>query len=81
MTDRDFTQPSPHEREVLEERGEHTDENATDLTGRTAGEVGTTPYEAEVEAERRGTSADEVADEAREDAEVPLDSGYQPRTG
>lgn len=81
MTDRDFTQPSEHERRVLEERTETIGEDATKLTGRSAGEVGTTPYEAEVEAERRGTTADEILADVAEDEAQPLDAGYKPKTG
>lgn len=81
MTDRDFNDPSPHEREVLREREKRSDQDATEMTGRDPGDVGTTPYEAEIEAERRGTTADEGAGEVGEDEAQPLDSGYQPRTG
>ena len=81
MNDRNFNNPSPHEREVLQERQTRSGEDATEMTGREPGDVGTTPYEAEVEAERRGTTADEVAGDVREDETQPLDSGYQPRTG
>jgi hypothetical protein len=81
MTDRDFNQPSQHEREVLEEREKRSAEDASEGAGRESADVGTTPYEAEIEAERRGTTADEVAGEVRDDEAQPLDSGYQPRTG
>lgn len=80
MNDRDFEQPSQHEREVLAERRERDDE-VDDLTGEAPGEVGTTPYEAEVDAERRGSSAEHVAREAGRDEAEPLDSAYQPKTG
>jgi hypothetical protein len=79
MTDRDVTQLSEHEKAVLAER-EVRAGDPDDLVG-DAADVGTTPYEAEVEAERRGTTAEEVAGEVREDETQPLDSGYQPRTG
>jgi hypothetical protein len=82
MTDRDFTQPSEHEEDVLEQRARRSGQDSLEeMTGEAPGETGTTPYEAEVEAERRGTTADEVAGEVREDEAQPLDSGYQPRTG
>jgi hypothetical protein len=81
MTERNFNQPSQHEREVLDEREERSGDDATDLTGEAPGEVGTTSYEAEIEAERRGTTADEVAGEVSEDERTPLDSGFRPRSG
>lgn len=82
MNDRDFNQPSPHERGVVEEREEQLGEEAPEsITGEAAGEVGTTSYEAEIEAERRGTTADEVAGEVSEDERTPLDSGFRPRSG
>jgi hypothetical protein len=82
MNDRDFNQPSTHEREVVEEREEQLDDETPEsMTGEAPAEVGTTSYEAEVEAERRGTTADEVAGEVREDERTPLDSGFRPRSG
>lgn len=82
MTDRDFTQPSEHEKRVLEERAEESGiDSPEEMTGEAPAEVGTTSYEAEVEAERRGTTADEVASEAGEDERTPLDSGFRPRSG
>lgn len=82
MTDRNFDEPTEHEREVIaareERRGEDTPES---MTGEAPGEVGTTPYEAEVEAERRGTTADEVAGEVGEDEAQPLDAGFRPKSG
>ena len=82
MNDRDFNQPSPHEREVVEEREEQLgDETPESMTGEAPAEVGTTSYEAEVEAERRGTTADEVAGDAERDEAEPLDVGYKPKTG
>ncbi|HEX6127981.1 MAG TPA: hypothetical protein VF071_03060 [Candidatus Limnocylindria bacterium] len=82
MTDRNFTQPSEHEKAVRDERARQTGEDGPEeLTGEAAGETGTTPYEAEVEAEQRGTTAGDMADEIREDEQQPLDSGYKPRTG
>jgi hypothetical protein len=82
MTDRDFTRPSEHEKRVIEERAKQTGEKTPDdLTGAEPGDVGTTPYEAEVEAERRGTTAGEVAGDVRRDEGQPLDSAYKPKTG
>lgn len=60
---------------------DRTNDTPESMTGDAPGEVGTTEYEAEVEAERRGTSADEVADEAAEDESQPLDSGFRPKSG
>jgi hypothetical protein len=81
MTDRDFNEPSPHEREVVDERQEFPGEERPEaVTGEAPGEVGTTPYEAEVEAERRGTTAEEVAGGGEDEAE-PLDAGYRPKSG
>lgn len=71
MDDRDRTQPTADEREDAPES----------MTGEAPGEVGTTPYEAEVEAERRGTSADEVAGDVAEDEAQPLDAGFRPKSG
>ena len=82
MTDRDFTRPSQHEKRVLEERSDQTGtESPEEMTGEAPGETGTTSYEAEVEAERRGTTADEVAGDVAEDEAQPLDAGYKPKTG
>lgn len=82
MIDRDFTQPSEHERDVLEERARRSGEGTPEeMAGEAPGETGTTPYEAEVEAEQRGTTAGDMADEARQDEQQPLDSGYKPRSG
>lgn len=82
MTDRSPNQPSQHEREVVEEREELLgDETPESMTGEAPGEVGTTPYEAEVEAERRGTSADDVAGDVAEDEAQPLDAGFRPKSG
>lgn len=82
MTDRSPNQPSQHEREVVDEREElRGDETPESMTGEAPGEVGTTPYEAEVEAERRGTSADDVAGDVAEDEEQPLDAGFRPKSG
>jgi hypothetical protein len=82
MTDRQLNQPSPHEREVVEERQEFPGEEGPEaMTGEAPGEVGTTPYEAEVEAERRGTTAEEVAGDVGEDEAQPLDAGYRPKSG
>jgi hypothetical protein len=82
MTDRDFTQPSEHEKRVLDERtGQTGEESPEEMTGEASAEVGTTPYEAEVEAERRGTTADDVARDVGEDEAQPLDAGYKPKTG
>jgi hypothetical protein len=82
MTDRQLNQPSPHEREVVEEREEQLGEETPEaMTGEAPAETGTTPYEAEVEAERRGTTADEIAGEVGDDAAQPLDAGYRPKSG
>jgi len=82
MTDRNPNQPSPHEREVADERDERLGEETPEsMTGTAEGETGTTPYEAEVEAEQRGTTADEVAGEVGDDESQPLDAGYRPKSG
>jgi hypothetical protein len=82
MTDRNFNEPSPHEREVTEEREELLGEETPEaMTGQAPGETGTTPYEAEVEAEQRGTTADEIAGDAAQDEAQPLDAGYRPKSG
>lgn len=82
MTERNFKQPSEHEERVLEEREEKRgDDRPESMTGEAPAETGTTPYEAEVEAERRGTTADDLAGEVREDEQQPLDAGYKPKTG
>ncbi len=82
MTDRPMNQPSPHEREVVPEREEDLAEDTPEaMTGETPSEMGTTPYEAEVEAERRGTTADEVAGDVEDDEAQPLDAGYRPKSG
>ena len=78
MTDRDPTQPTDHERKVAAEHPEEADRG--EESGATA-EVGATPYEEEIEAERRATPAAEIAAEEREDERDPLDSAYQPRSG
>jgi len=82
MTDRNPNQPSPHEREVVEEREEQLGEETPEsMTGEAPAEVGTTPYDAEVEAERRGTTADEIGGDVAEDEAQPLDAGYRPKSG
>ena len=82
MTDRNMNQPNPQEREVVEEREESLGEKTPEaMTGEAPAETGTTPYEVEVEAERRGTTADEVAGEVGEDEAQPLDAGYRPKSG
>jgi hypothetical protein len=85
MTDRDFNQPTEHEQRVTEELEERTGEpvhtGPAGSTDRLAGDPGTPSYEAEVEAERRGISGDEIADEVGEDEATPLDSAYRPRSG
>jgi hypothetical protein len=82
MTDRNFTEPTQHEREVIAEReAQRGDDTPASMTGEAPGEVGTTAYEAEVEAERRGTTADEVVEEVSEDSSQPLDAGFRPRSG
>jgi hypothetical protein len=73
--------PTQHEEEVARQEREHRGLPSGELLAGDTGEVGTTPYEAEVEAERRGTSAGEVADEAARDESEPLDSAYRPRSG
>lgn len=85
MTDRDPTQPTEHEERVVEEMEERTGEPVTTgpagSTNRVMGDPGTPSYETEIEAERRGTTAEEIEDEEREDESTPLDSAYKPRTG
>ena len=82
MTERNLNQPGPHEREVVEEREERLGEATPEsMTGEATGETGTTPYQAEVEAEQRGTTADEVAGEVGDDESQPLDAGYRPKSG
>ena len=71
MTDRDFTQPTEHERRVAEEV-EGVDERP--------GDAGTPSYAAEIEAERRGMTGHEVEEEIAED-EGGVDAAYTPRTG
>ncbi len=85
MTDRDFTQPSEHEERVAEELEERSGEpvhtGPAGSSDRVSGDPGTPSYEAEVEAERRGVSGEDVAEEIEEDESTPLDSAYQPRSG
>jgi hypothetical protein len=82
MTDPQMNQPSPHEREVVEERAEQIGEETPEsMTGEAPAETGTTPYEAEVEAEQRGTTAADVAGEVGDDEAQPLDAGYRPKSG
>jgi len=40
-----------------------------------------TDYEEEIEAERTGKSAEEIAADRRADERDPLDEAYQPRSG
>ena len=63
-------QQSEHERRVAEEEARRE--------GRTAEDTDFTPYEAEVEAEQRGTTADELRDD---EPDAAVDSAYRPRTG
>lgn len=85
MTDRHTTQPSEHERRVAEEMGQ--DEERTDrggLVGTTEpapGEVGTTEYEQEVEAERRGATAEDLRGEREDEDAPPPGAAYKPRSG
>jgi hypothetical protein len=85
MTDRDFTKPSEHEERVtdeLEERSANPVHTApAGSTDRVTGDPGAPSYEAEVEAEQRGTTADVVAGEVGDDERQPLDAGYRPKSG
>lgn len=63
-------QQSEHERRVAEEEAERE--------GRTPNGADFTPYEAEVEAEQRGTTADELRDD---EPDAAVDSAYRPRSG
>ncbi|HEX2140968.1 MAG TPA: hypothetical protein VHK28_01665 [Candidatus Limnocylindria bacterium] len=86
--DRDITQPTEHERRVADELEERTGESEGplghddvltygDQTDEQAGGTDRPTYDEEVEAERAGTTAEEV----REDDDSALDSAYKPRTG
>ena len=85
MTDRGFTKPSEHEERVAEEVEERSGQpihtGPAGSTDRVAGDPGTPSYAAEIEAERRGVSGDDVAEEMAEDEATPLDSAYRPRSG
>ena len=63
-------QQSEHERQVAEEEAKRE--------GRTPEDADLTPYEAEVEAEQRGTTADEIRDD---EPDAAVDSAYRPRSG
>lgn len=60
----DEDRPDPHERKVIEKEEEITGEpispSPEGSENRYTGDAGDTNYEAEVEAEREGTTADEV---------------------
>ena len=85
MTDQDPTGQSEHERRVEEEQeraGGRTERGG--LVGGTEeadAEMSPTPYEREIEAEKRGERRDEVDAEVEEDERNPLDAGYRPRSG
>lgn len=88
MTDRDATQPTEHEQRVSDEMTDRRDvpdsEATTGLPGaanRVAGDPGTPSYEAEVEAERRGITGEDVEEERAEDDRTPLDAAYKPKSG
>ena len=81
MTSDDITRPSEHEEDVARQERERKGLPTSEILAGGSAEVGTTPYEAEVEAERRGTTAEEINDEAARDESEPLDSAYRPRSG
>jgi hypothetical protein len=85
MTDRDSTQPSEHQERVSEELEERTGDpvhtGPAGSTDRTAGDPGAPSYGAEIEAERRGLTADEVAEQTEDEEDSALDSAYKPRSG
>jgi len=72
MADRHTSQPTEHERQVAEELAERT--------GRPEGEPDAPSYEDEIEAERRGTTADQLEREDEEPDAVP-DVAYKPKSG
>ena len=85
MTDRDPTQPTEHENRVAREMDEEA-RDAGDLTSggpvdRFAADARDASSETEVEAERRGTTADDVEDEVDRDERTPLDAAYTPKSG
>lgn len=66
----DEDRPDPHERKVIEKEEEITGESISPAPGgsenRFTGEAGESNYEEEVEAERQGTTGDEVEREENE---------------
>ena len=80
MNEQDPTRPTAHESRVAEEEEKRTGgpQLPTDVI---AGEPGAPSSEAELEAERRGTTADAIEEEMAEDERTPLDSAYRPKSG
>jgi hypothetical protein len=72
VSDESFNQPSEHEQQVAREEHEREGDTGTAATRST--------YEREVEAEERGTSAEQLDDQG-DDADAPIDSAYRPRSG
>ena len=81
MTSDDITRPSEHEQQVAREERERRGLPTGEILGGDSAEVGTTPYETEIEEERRGTTAEEVSDEVTRDESEPFDTAYRPRSG
>jgi hypothetical protein len=67
-----FNQPSQHEQEVAREERERAGDPGADASRST--------YEREVDAEQRGTTADELDDHG-DDEEAPVESAYRPKSG
>lgn len=85
MTDRDPTRPTEHENRVAREMDEEA-RDAGDITfgepiDRLAADARASSSEAELEAERRDTTADEVEEEVERDERTPLDAAYTPKSG
>jgi hypothetical protein len=78
----DFNRPSEHERKVAQEEDDRgrDDEQPGGSENPVTGDAGASSYEQEVEAEKRGETAEQLDDHG-DDEDAPVDSAYRPRTG
>lgn len=79
-----FHQPTEHERRVAEEERDQgsadASPNPAGSQNRVTGDAEAPDYETEIEAERTGTTAEQVEERDEEDR-GPLDASYRPRSG